>query len=305
VVNAPPVDAANSIAYLRFVHTSIDSGPVDIYAQSLGGIALVQNLQYDQFTDFIFLPSGQHTFAFRPAGSGAQGTVISTLSWNFAQDTSWMVAMAGRAADYSLQVEPFTLLRGQMSGNARIRVVNWVSSRQRITVSSDQGVDFGRGLGWIGIKDADISPGVYTLTLTMEGGQPLPSPAPYEFTANTLYALMITGGADGNPPPHLIAIPSSQDITRVRFVNNRGDAVDIHMRPGNQKIVEALAPGQITDYLSLPNGAVTFVAYAPGTGPRGQELSALIEHLRPARDLTVALQPDGSMGVTEVSWTPR
>jgi hypothetical protein len=305
VVNAPPVDASSSIAYLRFVHTSIDSGPVDIYAQNLGGILLVQNLQYDQFTDLIFLPSGQHTFVFRPAGSGAEGAVMSTVSWNFGQDTSWMVAVAGRMADYSFQIEPFTLLRGQMNGNARVRVVNWVSSTQRITLSSDQGVDFGRSLGWIGIKDVDFPPGAYTLTLTTESGQTPMVSAPYEFAANTLYALMITGVADGNPPPHLISIPSSQDITRVRFVNNRGEAVDIHMRPGNQRIVEALAPGQMTDYLSLPNGAVTFVAFAPGTGPRGQELSAFIDYLRPARDLTVALQPDGSMGVTELSWTPR
>lgn len=305
VVNAPALEATDNVAFIRFVHTSIDSGPVDVYSSSLGGVLLVANFQFDQFTDVICVPAGQHSFEFRPAGSDAGAEPTVSVSWDFSQDTSWMIAVAGRVADVSLQVEPFTLLREDMNGNARVRVVNWVSGAESMTLSSDEEVDFGTGLGWVGMKDADIPAGVYHLNLTSESGQAYMTAAPYEFAANTLYAVIILGGADGNPAPHILAIPVPQTQTRVRFVNNRAEAVDILMRPGNAVLVSALAPGATTDYVVVPNGAVTFVAYAPTTGPTGQELSAYIGQLDPQRDVTVALQSDGSMALTETSWTPR
>jgi hypothetical protein len=101
-----------------------------------------------------------------------------------------------------------------------------------------------------------------------------------------------------------MTLESPQDQTRVRFVNQRADAVDLHIRPGNARIIENLQPGASTDYIGLPSGAATFVAYAPGEGPRGQEKAALAEQLRPGRDLTVTLGANGQMSVTESVFTP-
>lgn len=303
-VNAPPVDISVPVGFVRFVHTSTDTGPLDIYAQNLGDVPLVGNLQFGQFTPFIYLPSGTYTFDARAAGAGVESEVTTSLSWDLSPDTSWLIASVGRLDNLTFLLEPVSLLRSDINGNARIRVVNWIPNIEQITVASDQGETFGEGLGWIGIHDADVAPGTYNLGLTSGDGQPLAAPAPYELAADTLTALVVAGDRDNDPAPRIIPIVSAQDVARVRFVSNRPDAVDIHVRPGNNRIVENLAPGTTTDYLPLQSGAITFVAYAPGTGPGGRELAALIDQLRPARDVTVTLNADNTIAITEVVFTP-
>jgi hypothetical protein len=95
-----------------------------------------------------------------------------------------------------------------------------------------------------------------------------------------------------------------QDQTRVRFVNNRPDTVELYMRPGDALVIADLAPDATTDWIVVPSVATTFVAYLPGTGPTGQEQSALSTQLRPGRDLTIVLRPSGAMDIRDRTLTP-
>jgi hypothetical protein len=142
------------------------------------------------------------------------------------------------------------------------------------------------------------------LRITSESGDERAEPAAFTFAPDTVYILLVAGSKDGEPPVRLIVLETPQDQTRVRFVNERDAAVDIHARPGNDRLVESLGAGESTDFIALPSGAATFVAYAPGDGPGGQEQAALAEQLRPGRDLTVTLRRNGSMTITEHALTP-
>jgi hypothetical protein len=74
--------------------------------------------------------------------------------------------------------------------------------------------------------------------------------------------------------------------------------VDIHYRPGEERLIENFAAGETSDWVTLEAGAVTFLAYAPGTGPTGTELAGVAIQLRPGYDVTVSVN-DTEMVVTE------
>jgi len=303
-INPPQVDAGKSAFFIRFAHTGIDSGPLDFYVRALGDTPLVQNIAFGETTGLITMPVGNHTIHVRPAGSGPGAEPLSTLRWDFVGNSTWVVTSAGLVSTYAFITEPVNIIRTRLDGRARVRVVNWVAGAERLSVASDRGISFGDGLGWVGIKDVEVDPGDYALQVTGASGSVYTEPVAFTFAADHVYTLLIAGSKDGDPAIRLMTLESPQDQTRVRFVNQRADAVDLHIRPGNARIIENLQPGASTDYIGLPSGAATFVAYAPGEGPRGQEKAALAEQLRPGRDLSVTLGANGQMSVTESVFTP-
>jgi hypothetical protein len=199
-------------------------------------------------------------------------------------------------------MQPFIVVRNDLNGQARVRTVNWVLGAPPLTVTDSADRVFARGLGWIGIQDVEFEPGTYDMSVS--GDDNVFWTGTLDLEADTSVALLLIGDPDGDPPVRALPVVNSADSTRVRFVNNRSDTVDIHVRPGNERVVESLRPGETSEYVSLPSGAVTFVAYQPGTGPTGQEQASLIDTIRPGRDVTVTLRNSGQMTISNVEFTP-
>lgn len=304
-VNAPEIQDGASVFFLRFANTSIDSGPIDIYSRKSGDQLLVENLAFGQTTEFATFAAGNQVFIARPAGSGAGGEELYRLKWDFNANSSWMVIAAGLKSTYSFIVEPITIIRNDLdNGKARVRVVNWVSGGERLSVTTDTGVSLASGLGWVGVADNEIDPGEYSLNIATASGVTQGDAIPVQFEPNTIYVLLIVGGKDGTPSITLMNSVSSRETTRVRFINNRSDAVDLHFRPSNERLITDFSSGTTTEYIVMPSGAVTFVAYAPGTGPKGQEKAAVPVQLRPGYDVTITLSADGGMDITETVLNP-
>ena len=177
-VNTNPLNlvATDSVVFVRFAHAAADAPPVDLYLQEMGELPVVNALAFGQETDFVFLPAGSHTVVARAAGSGPGGEIITSTDWNFQRDTSWLVAFAGLTSNASLQLEPINLLRDDIPADrSRVRVVNLVSEGTVLSVSSSTGDDFGQMLGWIGVFDADVTPGAVSLSLASSDGTALPT----------------------------------------------------------------------------------------------------------------------------------
>lgn len=295
-INAPEVDLQKSVAFIAFAHTSIDSGPIDIYSGS-SGTPVIANLAFGETTSLIPFNGGPRTFTARPAGSGPDGELLYTVRWDYLANSSWIVTAAGLLDKFAFIVEPISIVRNNYNGRARVRVVNLVQD-WRLTVRGDNGTEFGSGLGWVGIKDTMVNAGSYTLQVSASG-ETLNDPTPFEFTAETTHTLYIIGQPNSTHPVRLLPLVTPQDTTVVRFVSRRDDAVDIHYRPTNERLVADISSGETSEPVSLASGAVTFIAYAPGTGPTGRELAALPMQLRPGREITVTLNNRG-MEVTEV-----
>jgi hypothetical protein len=287
-LNPVPIDPAQGIAFVNFIHTSVDAGAIDIYYGN-DEILVVAGLTYGTFTGLMPIQAGNRTFRARPAGSGPSGEVLYRLSWDYLANSTWMVTAAGIKSVFAFIVEPITIIRNAYEGNARVRVINLIATGPRVTVTDSSGKVFGDGLGWVGIKDSLVAPGEYVLSASTQTGLEMPQPLTTTFEANHTYTLLMIGNGTPEQPLAILMLPIPQDITRVKFINGRSDIVDVHARPGNEKIVTLLEPGAETDWIELPSGAFTFIAYAPDTGPTGRELAGIATQLRPQRDVTITI----------------
>lgn len=303
-VTGPDVAAVDSLAFVVFAHTSVDSGPVDFYIDGLGETPVVANLAFGESTDIINVPAGTHTVMVHAAGSATDSDPLTTFTWDFTGNSTWIISAVGLMETVSLQAEPVTVIRTPLNGLARVRIANWVSDIEMLNVDNDSDTVFAEGLGWAGIQDVEIEPGTYQLQVTDGADADFTEPVAFNFEADTVYVLFLTGSTTMSPAVDFLVIEVPQDETRVQFVNERSDAVDIHMRPGDEQVTANLEAGATSEWFSIPSTAATFIAYAPGTGPTGQELASLASQLRPARDVTVVFRADGTTEITEETLTP-
>lgn len=288
-VTPPDTAPDGNVTYIRVLNTVADSeGPIDMSLNGFG--VVVNNLNYGEFSGLIPMPSGTLTFN-------------DELRWEFTANSTWVVMQVGLNETVSVALEPISVVRNQLGGMARLRIVQAISGTEFVAVTSTDGTSFGSALGWLGVRDIDLTPGSYTLRAdTVSGGVLVPD-TDFVFEADHHYMLVIIGGKDGDPAPQFATLISPQDVTRVQFTNDRTEAVDIHYRPGNAKVVEALEPGATSDWVTLPSGAVTFIAYDVGTGPTGQEKASAPLSLRTGRDLSISVRPNGNMRVDSVAFT--
>jgi hypothetical protein len=298
-----PTDA---ISFARFTNVAAGGGPVDLYIAELSDLPLVENLDYGQESGFIMLPAGAYTVNARNAGSTVEDDVIFSLNWEFLQDSSWLVVYAGQEADLTLQLEPVNLLRDDIPDDvARVRVVNFVSGDLPLTLQGLEGDDFAQGLGWMGVADTEMAPGTVSLSVVDDAGTAYATDTTVGLVGGALNTLLLVGDTAGSRPVEVENVYSPESTARVQLVNNTGQPLQIFMRPGDTELIDVLAAGETSEWLTLPPVSVTFVAYAPGTGPTGQELSAWIGALNPLRDVTVTFMEDMSTNVSDASFSPE
>jgi hypothetical protein len=295
----------DNVTFVRFANTVVDVPSVDLYVQELGEKGVVKDLAFGQVTDAMLLPSGKYNVDARAAGSGPDGEVITTMNWDFQPDTSWLVTFVGLTSNASLQLEPINLLRNDIAADmARVRVVNLVAGAPELTVSSSKGEDFGQSLAWSDVFDADIKPGTYNLTVTSKDEEPLLTNSAVDVEAGMLSTVVLVGSVDGSQPLQLVTFNSLADVSRVQFVNNSSAPVQIFARPGDVELVQSLAAGETSDWVTVPSGAVTFVSYAPGTGPAGQELGSWIGTVQPMRDVVITFGADSTSTASDPVFSP-
>lgn len=297
-VNAPQIDPTKGIAFVRFAHTSADTGPIDIFLESMGNTPLIAGLDFGEATDFILMNSDQETFIIR----SELGAELLRDRRGFTANSSWIMLAIGLQSNFSFLVEPISVTRNEYNESARVRVVNMIPGI-RLGVTASDGTRFARGLSYIGTQDTSATPGTYQLQILTADGNPYSDPVTLDFAANTTYTLFIIGGGTSGITAKLMVLTSIQDTTRIRFVNQRAESVALYYRPGNNLLLDNFAPGTTTDYFTLPSRSTAFIAYLAGTGPGSREQAALSVQMRPGRDVTVALNAAGRMEIIEETLT--
>jgi hypothetical protein len=300
-VHAPTVEAEDALTFARFAHTSTDSGPVDIYAESLGDTPLIENLAYGEQTDLIMLPAGTYEFVSRPAGSGADGEVLSRLNWLLERRAAWLISNIGLEETNSLQLQPISLIRENIEDVARLRVVNMLSGAPDVTITTDNPLAEVGGLGWLGVADLEVPAGSYTFSGQTSDGAMIPATS-LALENNNLYTLVIMGGEDA--APCMLVVTTPEAMSRVRFTNELDETVAVYARPDDTQLIGELAPGETTEFFDFASGNYTFTAYEPGTGIIGHQFASHIGFAVPERDMTVTFRPNGETAVTDMSFTP-
>ncbi|HYO89626.1 MAG TPA: DUF4397 domain-containing protein, partial [Candidatus Limnocylindrales bacterium] len=279
--------------------------PVDLYVQELSDSPLVEGLTFGAVTDFVLLPPGSYNVVARAAGSGPDGETIALMNWDYQPETSWLVVYAGLTSDASLQVEPINLLRDDIAADqARVRIVNLVSGGAVLSVADGSGEPLAEGLGWLSVFDAEMPPGAVTMNVSSRDGTALLNDASVDLTGQALNTLLLAGAGGSEQPAQIVSFASPAYVSRVQFSNTGSEPLQLLVRPGNTELIASLGPGQSSDWMTVSSGAITFVAYAPGTGPTGQELGAWIGTLSPMRDLTITFVADHSADESDPVFSP-
>lgn len=284
----PSTNPSGQVASVRVVNTVADStNDYNLTLKDTGDF--VTGLGYGEFTGLIPVPAGTRTF--------------NGLTWDFPSNSTWVLAITGLNETASVQVQPISILRNNLQGKARVRVVQTISGLERVSITSVEGVTFGEGLGWLGNQDIEIEPGDYTLRADTTGGTQVIPNTDFTFESDQSYTIFLTGSKEGQSTPQFTSLESAQDTTRVRFINERPEVLEVFYRPANEKLIAELATGATSEWVNVPTSAVTFIAYEIETGPRGQEKASLSEALRSGRDLTITIEADGSMTVETIAFT--
>lgn len=295
----PTIDPTQGIAFVRFANTSADVGKIDIFLESMGNTPLVAGLAYGEITDFVLMNTDQQTFIIR----SELGAELLTKRQSFTTNSSLVMLAIGLQGDGSFRFEPISIVRSEYNDSARVRIVNLVPTA-RLGITATNGTSFGRGLTYIGTQETFPAPGTYDVQIMTADNNPFSDVMTLEFEANISYTILIISGSDAGVPARLVMMQSTPDVTRVRFVSQRADSVALYYRPGNTLLLDNFAPGSTTDYFTLPSRSTAFIAYAAGTGPGGREQASISAHLRPGRDVTIALNAAGRMEVLEEVLTP-
>ncbi len=295
------LDPEAGSGFVRFAHVSPDSGPIDIYLNDLP-TPLVTNLMLGEYTGAVRLPSGTHTFVARAAGSAADSEALTQFDWDLASNSTWLVMAVGTQEQASFLLEPLNVVRNITEDVARVRVANVNPYLTGLTVNVEGGDPLAQGIEWMGTSDVDLPAADASITITDAEGNAVAEPISVTFDPHMHYTVLLTSTGDQAAVTPLV-IASPRDTTRVRFVSERADAVEILLMPIGEVLIPQLEAGSTTDYLTLGSEAATFGAYAPGTGPTGQNLAGVPVQLEPGYDLTVTFRADGSAEVTEKVFT--
>ena len=301
IVNTPEVNPEHSISFLRFSNWSPDSGNLDFY-MGTDTTPIVENIAYQEFTNFVIVNGGNLSITARPAGSGADGEALSQLNWEFQGNSSWMVSSLGLQSKFAFLVEPFSIMRNDYKEQARVRIVNLIATRQNVTVNTDSDVILTEGLGWVGVKDIMLDPNIYTANAQLEDGTQFGNLFSQEFQANNTYLVVLTGMNTEDQPVQAFILKNPENLTRVKFVSSRSDAVEVYLMPDALEVVDQLEPNTETDWISLPSGALSFVLFAPDSGPTSQELAGISRQLGPGRDVTINVD-DMGLHISEITIT--
>lgn len=305
-----PLDPNAGSGFVRFAHTSPDTGPIDIYLDDLEE-PLVTNLQLAEYTGAVRLRSGSHRFTARAAGTSINSVILSQFDWELVSNSTWVIVAVGRQADATLQLEPLNVLRSFSQQIARLRLANVNPYLSGLSVNVQDGDSLAEGLGWLGSYDLDLvvgtdagtEAGMLNIVIEDASRRVVSNPVSVPIKPFMHYTVLLASTNDPAVVTPLV-IPSTRDTTRVRFVNERQDPIEVLMMPAEIVLFQQLDPGTTSEYFILPSEAATFAAYAPGTGPNGQNLAGLPVQLEPGYDTTVTFRWDGTTEVTENVFTP-
>jgi len=302
IVNTPEVNPDHSISFIQFSNWSPDIGNLDFYLGN-NSLPIVENIAYQEVTKSIVVNGGDLSVIVRPAGSGSDGVVLSQLNWNFQGNSSWIVSGIGLQSETAFFIEPISIIRNNYDNKARVRVFNLIATHQNVTVTTDSDIVLANGIGWVGLKDTMLDASTYTLHAELDDNTQIDNLLTEDIEANNTYTVILTGMNTDEQRIQATLLKTPENITRVKFISTRSDAVEIFIMPNGIEVVDQLEPDTETDWIHLPSGALSFILYAPDSDPTSQELAGISRQLRPGRDIIIVVD-DSGLHISEQAITP-
>jgi hypothetical protein len=194
---ASTASAQSSDARLRVLHASPDAPAVDVY---LDGAEAISDLAFDDITDYVTVPAGDHNVQVFAASANGTGDPVIDADVTLTGGTDYTVAAVGLLAN----IEPLVLVDDNSdpaAGQAKLRFVHASPDAPAVDIYAD-------GAGVVvpnaSFKDAsgylDLDAATYDLEVRAAGTETVALDLPgITLEAGKTYTAFAVGLLDGSP----------------------------------------------------------------------------------------------------------
>lgn len=186
----------NSMSYIRLLHASPGSPPVDVYANKK---LIAKKLSYKNFTEYLSTPAGYYNI--QVFASGDKTSPLIDINLYIPAKSIYTIAAYNRLRNIKLLPikEP---LVSPIPSKALLRVVHLSPNTPNLNIALPTGRVLFEDVGYTAVtKYVSLLPGTYTVNafLTDEFKKVLTVPN-VRLKGNKIYTIYVVGLLDGNPP---------------------------------------------------------------------------------------------------------
>lgn len=188
------------VSYVRALHASPNAPAVDIY---LNDTKLVDNLSYEEFTEYLSVTPGNYTVKIYPAGNTQ--TLLLSENVTIPPHTISTTAVVGISPNISLvsAEEP----KGPfIPGKLFLRFGNLSPNSPNLNLTLANGTVIFKNVPYKSVTDyASLNPGIYHFQLRDSNTNNVILDAPnIRLRANRFYSIYAVGILGGNPPLRIL-----------------------------------------------------------------------------------------------------
>lgn len=192
----------SSVSYIRALHASPNSPAVDIY---FNDTKLVENLSYEEFTEYLSVAPGNYTIKVYPAGNTKN--LVLSANLNIRPNSISTLAVTGILPNLNLL--PIAEPKGPMiPGKLFLRFGNLSPNSPSLNLTLANGTVIFRNISYKNVTDyAALNPGIYHFQLRHSQTNKILLDAPnVRLRENRFYSIYAVGLL-GEKPPLRILIP--------------------------------------------------------------------------------------------------
>jgi hypothetical protein len=292
-----PAAAQLQVAQLSFVwfaHVGTDAPAVDIYFADNPTTPIVTDLSFGDVTQMYAFPSNKRGLIMRKAGSTADDEpAIFESNWLLTPNQSYLMLATGLLFKNAFVLDPITLVRNNIQGRSRLRIINVISNSPPLRMLDGTGATLATNLLYLRTVDVNRNPGPSELDLQNRLGETITTEK-MEYKADTLYVALITGDAIDTFPIDVQILEFPQETTRVKVVNDSDTPYNVVLKRGGTQTIFApdLAPKASSDYIEVPSGAASFLIKRSASDDTREIIASALQ-LRPSRDVTLTIVGTG------------
>ncbi|HUF52884.1 MAG TPA: DUF4397 domain-containing protein [Dehalococcoidia bacterium] len=196
-LSAGDASAQSSEARIRVLHASPDAPAVDIY---LDGAEAISDLDFDDITDYVAVPAGDHNVQIFPASADGSGEPVIQADVTLTASTDYTIAAVGALAD----IEPLVLVDNNAApaaGQAHLRVVHASPDAPAVDVFAEgagvvvPGAEFKDTSGYL-----PLGAGTYNLEVRAAGTETVAIDLPgVTLEAGNVYTAFAVGFLESSP----------------------------------------------------------------------------------------------------------
>lgn len=183
-------EVKNNSSLVRVFHAVPDVQTVDVY---VNGQMVFNNLEFGDFTNYIYLDKGEYNIAIYPSGKTDQPAINQMV--DIPSQQIFTVAATGDLNNLSLLVIPDKITKSPSQKYSAVRIIHLSPTAPGVdvVVNGDtlfENIEFREGTDYV-----DLNPGTYNINVLLNSDKSLVLPLKVTLNENKIYTIYIIGNA--------------------------------------------------------------------------------------------------------------